>query len=812
MAETFFGRPPSPIYIFPRSMETLLTSNTEDIPRTPAAEVYYQNYLKAYEDSAGSMPPKMAKGPKGSLTTIKEIESRIYVDLWKNTNYRGRGERTFEILRKITVGFLRRETGSDIYRLYQHPDEKPYFKDKSNVYIVLTVDPKNTGKRVFIDGNAGGYVFSSEQSPTKAAYIPVDNMSPGYMAECTLRIFCTQGNISHEGEIEIAVYLMYKKNGRDIKLGREYRLPMTLCRCPQLPDNDSSREDPFAFLMKDGKDKDIFVMPRFCQEEKHRPYIKNLQIYSNQVLARHKGMPQKEDTEPTQDGKFYFVKEDGLYTEQLGINYGMSVNIFRRTESGKAISDGHRELLTRFLYNFRSFGQAAGLSDFLALNYDMDKDTVQKLVIDRNFIYGREEHQPKMEDIEGLKNLYDKVVQVFRQNFVEVAESHVNFPIRWLTRPGGYINPRRLANNPNDNPNPNYRRGNLTITNSINIMVYNADGEPVAITNQTGRVLLEAGVALRVGTIVRFPREWDPHDNVTETYRYRVGSIRLPNGTEITAPENQSWFIPLSYDNKRQCADNVINENFCDYILDERDLQQIRDENERNLDDRNIRALNAYRRQNGVPYYMSEEGETGRKFAYDNFSQRLSANVNANAITWYSYDDNSLSKPNMPHNPREGRLGGMGLDCSGLVINCFLDCLLRYGEEETMHFFTERGDFRVNGEQASVIGPNRTRKIPIDTVTDNDTLIQSADLLYTNSPGHIALCAIGQNVYVPRNECDTGHFPIIHNYGENRVWTNIGWFYGGFFKKSLCCPFLHWGVGFGAADNQVKAGRIYLWY
>ena len=749
---------------------------------------------KKEKDTTDSTLPEMAVSGTNDVRKMKEIESRIYVDLWKNNNTNN-GRVTLETIRKITVGFLKKE--DNIYRKYRLNEDMPNFGRYSNINVVLTIDPKDTGKRIYIDGDMPEPRPTSETSSANKMYIPVDRMPPDFLVECTLRIQSPKDGLSREGEIEITAYLVRKdRRGRERIMRGESRLLMNLYRCSAA----TSEEDSFQMLKEDEQNKDIFVMPRLGQEEKHRPYIKKLQLYSNQVLARHKGIQQD-----PRFGSFNFVKEDGEYREQLGINYGMSVGVFRATEKTLPLNrlTDERKLYTNIQYDLSTFGQTDNLVNYLVSNYDIDEQTVRKIVVDRNFIYGQREQQARIEDVQGLKNLYDRVVQVFRQRFVAEAERYVNFPIRWLTRPGY---------------NPNYRRGDLTIVASMNKNICNAYGVPIAVGN------LQAGYVLPTGTIVSFLSGKDEYDyDRTNEHRYRITSIRLPDGTTVSTPENQVRYIPLRYEDKRRCNDRANNENFCNYIgVIPQGMS---------ADDR--RALEAYRAQNGVPYYISPNsnntfhGNTGGKLVFSAFEGLAIPNI----ANWYLYPNrpdvpNDL-KPNAPtfheRNTVIVDIKGVGLDCSGLIVNCLLDC--RPENRQDSPFFIEKGGFRGYGENAYDVGNRRSRQIPLGDAYRNgdDLLVQTGDLIYsqrregTNDGRHIALCVIdstrlNMDIHMTSEQKRGRNFTIIHNYG-NEALIGVRSEYG-FFQRTLKGPFRHWGVDLDNMEGWPHsfAGRIYLWY
>jgi hypothetical protein len=756
-------------------------------------QLYYESYLDKYKDTIEKNLPEMAKGPSNDITRLKEIESRIYVDLWGRELFDRGGNKKIETIRKITVALIKNE-GNNIYKLYTcHHNEEPDLQNMiDELQLELSVDPKDSRRNIYIDFQRLTKVTtSSETSPVRKIYIPINEIQNDYIAECTLRIYSTNENIGQEKEIEVSAQLIHRLRDKITYLGNKYSLKMNLYRCSQPSNND----DPFGCLKEKDTNKDIFVMPRLWPEKKHESFIKKLQLYSNQVFARHKGIQHN-----PLFGQFEFVKEDGLYTDQLGKNYGMSVDVFQKTESNREVSDANNEyfknIRTVFEYNFSTFGQEARLVEFLSSNYALDENIVRKLVIDRNFIYGATNDQSKMENIQGLKNLYEKVVNVFRQRMVEEANRYVIFPHRWMPKP-------------DEKHNKNYHRGKLIVKSGMNLQVYNIKmgGETVQVGN------VAAGCFLPENAEITFTSGHDK--NCEGTDRYGVERIKI--GIWEHKPQaNKTWYIPLTYDIKKKCMDNKdYAQNYCDYIGTIPQDMTKADE----------KALKEYKY--GVPYYISNPDVTGTggKVTYNIFNERLNVK---NILNWYSYDDSKPSKPNSPTEPNPNIKGGIGLDCSGLIMNCLLD--IRYNRNDSGEFFVEiplknGNSYRSNGENVEKMGPTRTRLIPHTLVNNENTLIQSADLIYvTEGNPHIALCAIPHDKYVHNNQIPTadieqGDFRIIHNYGGSfiKYVTNgtqpiLKNFNEGFFMRTLSGPFRHWGANFGSGNTNAKAGRIYLWY
>ena len=366
----------------------------------------------------------------------------------------------------------------------------------------------------------------------------------------------------------------------------------------------------------------------------------------------------------------------------------------------------------------------------------------------------------------------------------------------------------------------------------------------VSVCGENGDELWAAGDDLPDKAVISFAAGSDEYDyDVTNPHRYKVSSIQIPqignNPGGTGRPKNgQSWFIPLTYEDKLKCNDREINgnelsQNFCDYI-DEDSFPPGMTQADKD-------AIIRYGRQIGVPYYISPlsgylNGNKGGRIRLDRFEQSLTMPAIRN---WYSYGDRN--RPNAPSS-FEGATGhadltGVGLDCSGLVLHCFLGCLLHGGQDG--NFFQAVGNNFLYNENVAKIGERRLREFPPTLITGEgmpNTPIQSGDLIYKptkeNTPGHIAFCALGDgtnvldyDAYIRRTQVTENHieksnFNIIHNYGTPSIsWINYTsqqpsrqQFNGGFFQKTLYGLFRHWNIAFDSGETQAKAGRIYLWY
>lgn len=654
-----FRASPAP-YLFPRSIKTLFTENFD--LGSPTGYIFFNDVIKDYKDIDEKICPGIKnKFSSNVITRLKEIDFRVYVDLWKNKKVeapRGSGNAHIitETVKKITVCFLKEEKDSNKeFQLYRHT--KPGFNYPENeMQIKLTIDSGETEKGIYIKYSGQ----SSKTSPRQCVYVPLDLIAPeNYLCECDICIEDSTRNIPGEGKnkFEVCAALIHKeKNDKERKI-TERKMPLFIYRTPA----SESGDDPFLSLKENEKSKDFFVMPRVNQEENHKPFIKKLQVYSNHVLSRHKGLRQKNANVPAHDGMFDFVKEDGIYDEQLGINYGMSIPVFKATHKTSESFPEKMDLYPVVKYDLNSFGQGGEFINYLCSNYEINEVILKKIVIDKIFVYGKKENQTTIENIQGIKNIYEKIVSVFREQFFREAQKYVDFgspapnnpsnPYRWLSRPKA---------------NPNYKRGPLTIRNeSIQVYVQETGGQSIAIGTANTPNYCPAGTDLQSGTIITFKKGPDKYDyETTGSRRYKVEAIRLPNQNSLSAASGE-WYVPLTYDYKKNCRDRDYEQNFCNYAELPSYLTG---------DDR--LAIEQYRTHYGVPYYMSPkggdafQGNYGGKEELRTFNERLNNNTAYN--NWYSYPDNIRVKPNAPTGYGSGGtkdIEGLGLDCSGLIIN-----------------------------------------------------------------------------------------------------------------------------------------------
>jgi hypothetical protein len=767
IVEFFFRSSPVP-YLFPRSKRTLFTENFEF--GMPTGYIYFNNALSNYKDIDEAICPKMKnKFSSNVITGLKEIDFRVYVDLWKTNKVeapRGSGNthNITETVKKITVCFLKEEKDADKeFQLYRYT--KPVFNyPEDELQIKLTIDSGQTEKPIYIKCTGQ----SSKTSPDKCVYVPLDLIAAeNYLYECDICIEDSTRNIPGEGKdkFEVCATLIHKeKNDKEAKL-TERKMPLFIYRTPGSDDGDN----PFLSLsLKENreKDEDFFVLPRLNITPIQKPYIKRLQILSNQVLARHKRL---EDYSPTNKTGFSFVAEDGeTRLDLLETNFRSAIPIFRSTVKDK----DDEGLKTCFSYDMSHFGPDENLIMFLKHEYNLHQMDITGIIYDRHFLYGCLKSQD-ISNAQGLENIYDLVIRTFRERLIQEAQRYVNFSTRWLSRPGW---------------NPNYHRGNFIIPENSNFSLY---GEAGCLT-----VLQISGVSypLPAGATVKFPaKQKDEYDrDRNDAHGYQISSLCLPNGQEFT-PANA--FIPLKYEHKKLCTDDQFDENFSDYVPDG--------------------GFEQYK-NNGVPYYMSElesdnpvKGNIGKKLTIDQFVARLPSLTPA-IHNWYAYPDSPLCKPNAP-DYYDGTtmledIKGIGLDCSGLVMHC----MMNVKQTTDSHFFRDSKDMGFLEENAGDIRKNRVRLIDVTISNNNNTLVQSGDIISTND--HIALCSLSDNntvnlnVYLTNAQKANGDFTIIHNYKGEMILTE------GFYSKTLRGPFKHWGLTNPLSNGTHRAGRIYLWY
>jgi hypothetical protein len=627
------------------------------------------------------------------------------------------------------------------------------------IKVKIKVDPKETNKQIFIEYR--DKMGSLRNTSTEWMDIPVSDFNEKYMLELTVSVNDSTRSIPASDKCSFDIIAKLERN--TFSSMKEQKLSLNLYRHDK--NMKGTNDDPFKYYRKNNnkKDHDFFVLPRKNQTEHQSTLIKRMQLLHNQVIARHKGLSKND---------FSFANEDGLFSSEQAHVLGKSISVFNKTQS-----TAYANIKSTCPCNISKYGPSRDLISYLSQNYGMQAEELLEIILDRNFLYGEDNECKNLEEIYGLESLYQNIVIPFNEGIIKEAERYVNFNQPWLSRP---------------RTNLHYQRGTYTVQKKDKLKIYADDKEERFASTIPG---LSKDNYLPTGTKIKFYPGADEHDREEEAYRYSIASLLIP-AHPIKTFLKDTAFVPLTRKQKMMCNDKDYKENYGNYI----------DTNGAS-DPRDIAALVAYGKSFGVPYYMSEFNNTGGKDTYFTFESRLEKIPD----NWYSYADTQKTKPSAPSNPDGGDVPGIGLDCSGLIMNCLLDTTV---SEKT--FFEELHNKRSIGEKAQHIGIERTRKIDIHIASDPaHSIIQAGDMIY--SLYHIAMCAIDQKDYVSKEEIASRYFSIIHNYGESQIFiTNKNTnFEGGHFHRTLKGPFKHCGIS--ATNNQISEtnsniGRIYLWY
>ena len=188
---------------------------------------------------------------------------------------------------------------------------------------------------------------------------------------------------------------------------------------------------------------------------------------------------------------------------------------------------------------------------------------------------------------------------------------------------------------------------------------------------------------------------------------------------------------------------------------------------------------------------------------------------------WYGYEP----RPSMFDSV------GIGLDCSGFIINCICDC-------NNFGAFNISVTDRKNGMNVTDIKNSICRAIKNNQNQNSNYdylgFFQKSDVIMSEIPTasgavarHIVLCNNGEvhstfnNTVVTQEVLNTGDVQVIHNYGatrdgeKNYIKTNGTYNYDGCYMKTLQGPYNHTGISLLDVTQKIKKeitlGRIYLW-
>lgn len=458
----YFANPT--IYLFPRSLKYLLKEEKKTVDGVETAEKKCElnDILTTYKDDnkyhfAGKY--------------FKEIEKRVYLDL----NTFNETDNEYTVIKKFCVGFLAKQ--GDTYK----------FTNRNGVYCPLDLKCESADSSITaylkydnIDNSADPKVPISLSLTTVENRIKEVSLIIKYSADSTLPV---------KSDLTI-----YAKHANSNEWNKNNVLKLQLYR-----NNEKSLDD---FKQSSGKDTDFFVLPRVNPSENQKKCIKQLQIINNQVFARNASLT-----------TFNFVEESGdILKTEINNESTTTIKIYEKMEknardsltafeydseknegckSGNKISkDSTCYIKTVYPYNFSNYGQQKDFLEYLNNEYSIANDNLQGRIYDRNFLFGNYKENESDAKIEGIVNLYKKVVVQFINNFQNTLTTFQEFSNEWLSCP---------------KYNKNYKRGALEIQPGMNKFIYNSSGNAINLS-AIGYNSTQNNNLLPEGTIVNFKR------------------------------------------------------------------------------------------------------------------------------------------------------------------------------------------------------------------------------------------------------------------------------------------------------------------
>ena len=443
---------------------------------------------------------------------FKEIEKRIYLDL--NTYNATNNEYT--VIKKFCVGFLSKQGDT-----YKFTDKNAYF---------YSIDLK---------------CESSDSSIT--AYLKYDNTDNS--ADPNSPISINMNNVENRIK-ELSLIIKYSADSilptkANLKIyakhsnSNDWKATFVL----QMYRNVEDSLDNFKTDSSD-KDTDFFVLPRVNPSANQKNCIRQLQIINNQVFARNASLTdfqfieeigeiEKTIPDPNDDTKTILKHID----ENMEKNARNSLTAFKYDpETNKGCKSGNKisnintcYIQTVYPYNFSNYGQQKDLIEYLNNEYSIETDKLQGRIYDRNFLFGNYKNNETDAKIEGIVNLYRKVVVQFINNFQNTLTTFQEFSNEWLSCP---------------KYNKNYKRGSLEIQSGMNKCIYNNNN---AINLATiGYNSTQNNNSLPVGTIVTFKQGEDENAFNTQGENfYKIESVTIQGTRYPSNGEFSNYKIKL---------------------------------------------------------------------------------------------------------------------------------------------------------------------------------------------------------------------------------------------------------------------------
>lgn len=730
--QCFFANPK--IYIFPRKKSLIFPAISKfEVDTTPLT---INDILASYENS---------KNFDFAINNVgfKNIEDTIYIDLAEEID-----DNRLRLTRCISIGILKKRNDNYYYN--------NNFKDNLDVEVACEISDSHY--TCYLENiSHHGHKITNKSNPSEPLII-----HPGY-----------DGNTSLD-DIYIIIEID-KKHIKSSKLKIKARhkgeskwkntVEFNIYR------NTQKNLDDFK-QTSSNKDSDFFVLPRVEPTANQKKCIRQLQVINNQVFARNASLSDFEFVEESgeivntianNDGSTATIKTD----KKMESNARKSLDAFKYdSETNAGCKSGNKigKLETHYSYNFSNFGQQKDLIDYLSDEYFISADILKGRVYDRNFLFGNYKDGDFDNKIEGIVNLYRKVVVPFIENLTEQINLFHDFNHAWLSCP---------------KYNKNYKRGPFTITNGMNKFIYNSNNNAINLSD-IGYNSTQGNNLLPVGTIVTFKSGKDEYAfALTGENYYQIESVTIQGTRYPSFGEFSNYSIKLSLDDKKSCDDIQEDSNKGNY-------------NNTSYDYENY----------GIPYYMNGmDAENNDKCTKLTKNKLLNWNESEN--NWYSYK----KKPNT---------GSFGIDCSGLIINSITGI-----DSSKNHYFTVP-DLDID---AFTIGNSYCRKLPITNNDRNYSFLTKNDIVFSRK--HIAFCFDGiikenfNNEYILTTQLSYANrqFNICHNYGMQHITIETGQQNGNLYSmKTICGQFRHWNAEIQDATitnstSVLKTNivRIYLW-
>lgn len=742
----FFANPK--IYIFPRKKSLIFPSIFKDeVETTPLA---IKNILTSYEDSKNF-------NFKINDVGFKNIEDNIYIDLAEEID-----DNKLRVTRCISIGFLKKK------------DDNYFYNNNfnGNLDVEVACEISDSHYTCYLENIIHhGIKITNKSNPSEPLII-----HPGYDGNTSLEdiYIIIEIDKNHINSTKLTIKARHKGESK-----WKYTSEFNIYR------NTQKKLDDFR-QSSSNKDSDFFVLPRVNPGKNQKNCIKQLQIINNQVFARNASLIDFEFVDESGEiEKTVPVPSDNSKTKILHIDESMeknarnSLTAFQydsETDTGCKSGNKIEKLETHYSYNFSNYGQQKDIIEYLQNEYFVSNETLKGRIYDRNFLFGNYKDGEPDNKIEGIVNLYTKVVVIFIDNLTEQIDLFHEFNHAWLSCP--YYN-------------TNYKRGPLTVQDGMNKYLYSGSGDNkiiYSLSNIQNLTNPPENNILPSGWVINFKIGKDEFAFEKEAEKfYEIESVKIQN--TIYSVEN-GIFIKLSLADKKKCDDRT-NAPY-------------------NMGNYNGTSYNYG--NYGIPYYIntSDMKRWGNDKPKMSKSQLLSWNEqtdnNGQIKNWYSYN----AKPNTED---------FGIDCSGFVINA----ITGISSDKNHYFSTSDLDIR-----ALSFGKTYCRKLPISENFGSNTFLTKNDIVYTSA--HIAFCFEGQiysnfNItYISKTQISENNrnFIICHNYGIDYIWdpNYIPVFKNGdlYSRKTLQGRFRHWGAKIKSNtpnDNDgggiANLGRFYLW-